>query len=155
MKKVLITLLSVAVAACLCACGSGDKKSSSESASAAESSQATSSGNTGNADKFVMSQKQVASTLQGTWGNQEHYRDKLQFDENLGFTHFMDKEKHYGTAVLDENSGMLEITYDDDYLPKKSYVWVDSLGNVSANTWYVDGGTFAFGDKVYIRDMEF
>ena len=29
--------------------------------------------------------------------------------------------------------------------------WVDSKKQLNANTWYVDGGTFAFGGTIYIR----
>ena len=45
---------------------------------------------------------------------------------------------------------MLTLTYSDN--TENSYVWVDSKSQINVNTWYVDGGTFAFGGTVYIKD---
>ena len=46
---------------------------------------------------------------------------------------------------------MMTVTYANNAFPEKSYVWVDSKKQLNANTWYVDGGTFAFGGTIYIR----
>ena len=155
MKKILIALFSAALILSLSACSGSGSSSKQESESSEASQESSQSVSTGNKDKFVMSKKQVGDTHEGLWSSQENYKEKIRFDSDFGFTHYIDKDIHKGTAELNEGSGMLTFRYDDGFKDEKSYIWVDTLGNVNSNTWYIDGGTFAFGNMVMIRDMDF
>ena len=145
MKQIVSLLLAALFVFSLCACGSKKKTAPAP----ADSSATEAAGNT---DAFSISENQLESTLTGGWVNQNSETDKLQFADGLSFTHYIDGEVHTGKATLNKQSGMLTFTYDDDYRDEKAYIWVDSLQHANANTWYIDGGTFACGGVTYIRD---
>ncbi len=144
MKRLWIIPAAAVLGASLLFAGCGQKKSS---APPSESSAAV-----GNTDAFSISEEQLSSTLGGAWVDQNSETNKLQFTDGLSFTHEFDGESHTGKATLNGQSGMLTFTYDDGWRAEKSYIWVDSLQNAGANTWYIDGGTFACGGTIYIRD---
>lgn len=123
----------------LCACG-GEKQPESTAQ--------------GNEASFNITQNHLSDVVKGAWVNQNDLNDKIKIGDDLSLTHFDKADKHTGKAALDEKSGMLTITYDDSFRDEKTYIWVDSKKELNANTWYVDGGTFAFGGTVYIKDME-
>ena len=140
MKKLwLAALAGMLCASVLCACGEEKKPESAAQ---------------GNAASFNITENHLTDVIKGAWVNQNDLNDKIKIGDDLTLTRFDKADKHMGKAALDEKSGMLTITYDDDFQPEKTYIWVDSKKELSANTWYVDGGTFAFGGTVYIKDME-
>lgn len=143
MKKLICAALACMLClSLLCACGGSDKSGGDSAAQ-------------GNQASFNITENQLTEVVKGAWVNQNDLNDKLKIDENLSLTAFQKADKHTGRVTLDEKSGMLTITYDDGYQPEKTYIWVDSKKELSANTWYVDGGTFAFGNTVYVKDLEF
>lgn len=155
MKKLILSLCTAGLALSLCACGNADNTSSAPSSAAETAAPVTEQASVagGNQSAFSMTKDALVAALEGTWVNQSDLTEKLRFDADLGVTRFSGSERKTGTATLDENSGMLTLRYDgeDD---EKTYIWVDSLDNLNANTWYVDGGTFAIGGSTYIRDLE-
>ena len=134
-------LAAVMCAGVLCACG---EKDSDKTGSAPAK---------GNASAFNLDESHLKSVLACSWVNQNDLDETIKFNGDLSFTHSAGGESHDGKAELNEQSGMLKLVYDDGAFPEKSYVWVDSLSNANANTWYVDGGTFSFGGKSFIKDM--
>ena len=142
MKRLAAAVLAaVMCAGVLCACGEKEPdKSSSASAK-------------GNASAFNLDESHLKSVLACSWVNQDNLEETIKFDDDLSYTHTTNGEPLTGKAELDEKSGMLKLTYDNDILPENTYIWVDSLKNANANTWYVDGGTFSFGGKTFIKDM--
>lgn len=147
MKKIIAAAASCALCLSLFA-GCGDNGSSSAS-SQAETKAA------GNASAFNLSESHIKGVLACAWVNQNDLNEKIKFTDGLSFTHYIKGDRYTGKAALDEKGGLLTLTYDDGAFGEKAYVWVDSLGNVNSNTWYVDGGTFAFGGKTFIKDVEF
>ena len=109
----------------------------------------------GNASAFNLSESHIKGVLACAWVNQNDLNEKIKFTDGLSFTHYIKGDRYTGKAALDEKGGLLTLTYDYDALGEKAYVWVDSLSNINSNTWYVDGGTFAFGGKTFIKDVEF
>ena len=161
MKKLLFILLAAALGVtALCAC-SNDIKTESAAAETAAAEQTTEAEPTlsnetlppGNEASFGMSAAQLGESLSGTWVNQVDFTDKIRFDRDLTFTHFKGSDQRAGKAELDEGNGMLAFHYDDG-ADSKTYIWVDNAANLNANTWYIDGGTFAFGGKTFFRDLE-
>ena len=151
MTYIMKRIIAAAAACALCLslfAGCGDDGSSSAS-SQAETKAA------GNASAFNLSESHIKGVLACAWVNQNDLNEKIKFNDDLDFTHYIKSDRYSGKATLDEKGGLLTLTYDDDALPEKAYVWVDSLSNINANTWYVDGGTFAFGGKTFIKDVEF
>ena len=147
MKRIIAAAASCALCLSLFA-GCGDNGSSSAS-SQAETKAA------GNASAFNLSESHIKGVLACAWVNQNDLNEKIKFNDDLDFTHYIKSGRYSGKATLDEKGGLLTLTYDDGAFAEKAYVWVDSLGNVNSNTWYVDGGTFAFGGKTFIKDVEF
>ena len=147
MKRIIAAAASCALCLSLFA-GCGDSGSSSAS-SQAETKAA------GNASAFNLSESHIKGVLACAWVNQNDLNEKIKFNDDLDFTHYIKSDRYSGKAALDEKGGLLTLTYDDGAFAEKAYVWVDSLGNVNSNTWYVDGGTFAFGGKTFIKDVEF
>lgn len=154
-KKSLTAAVAGLMCACvLCACGNEQTENSAAAQPASAASAASEVSAQGNQSAFNMDKSLLSQTLAGAWVSQSDYNDKIKFNEDLSFTHFVGAQRLSGKAVLNETGGLLELTYDNDARPQKSYVWVDSLEQLSANTWYVDGGTFGFGGVKYIKDME-
>lgn len=153
-----IFCVAAAVVLCtglLCACGGENKSESSQgSIQASKSAQGASSQAADSTSAVDLSESHLKNALACAWVNKSDYNEKIKFKDDLTFTHFIKADRHSGTATLDEKSGLLTVAYDDEYMPEKSYAWVDSLKNVNADTWYVDGGTFAFGGATFIKDME-
>ena len=118
----------------LCACGQARTESSQW----------------GNAAPFNMDTNHVGGVLLGAWVNPDNAVDRIPFADDLSFTRQDGGAKSEGKATLNEANGMLTLTYSDN--TENSYVWVDSKSQINVNTWYVDGGTFAFGGTVYIKD---
>lgn len=131
-------LAAVICAGVLCACGDKDSGSSAASAN-------------GNASAFNLDESHLKGVLACSWVNQNDLDETIKFNDDLSFTHNTGGESHGGKAELDEKSGLLKLTYDDGAFPERTYIWVDSLRNANANTWYVDGGTFSFGGTTYIK----
>ena len=151
MTYIMKRIIAAAAACALCLslfAGCGDDGSSSAS-SQAETKAA------GNASAFNLSESHIKGVLACAWVNQNDLNEKIKFTDGLSFTHYIKADRYTGKAALDEKGGLLTFTYDDGAFAEKAYVWVDSLGNVNSNTWYVDGGTFAFGGKTFIKDVEF
>lgn len=151
MTYIMKRILAAAAACALCLgllAGCGDS-GSSDASSQAETQAAT------NAAPFNLSESHLKGVLACAWVNQNDLNEKLKFSDDLSFTHYIKADRYSGKASLDEKGGLLTLTYDNDAFAEKAYVWVDSLGNVNSNTWYVDGGTFAFGGKTFIKDVEF
>lgn len=151
MKSKIKRILAAAAASALCvsllaACGDGDGSSKASSQAQTQAS--------GNASAFNLSESHIKSVLACAWVNRNDLNEKIKFSDDLTFTHYNKADRYSGKAALDEKGGLLTLSYDDDALPEKAYVWVDSLSNINANTWYVDGGTFAFGGKIFIKDVE-
>lgn len=145
MKK----LLTAAIAAALCVsmlCACGDDHNNQT-----ENSEATRQGNQAS---FNISTDGLKDIIKGAWVNQDDLDEKIKIGDDLSLTYYQKADKHEGTVTLDEKSGMLTVKYDDTFCPVKTYIWVDSKSQLSANTWYVDGGTFAFGNTIYIKDYE-
>ena len=161
MKKIALMLLAAVMGACaLCSCGNEQKPSSPAAVSHTEAEQTTTAdieiteAPKGNAGAFSMDTKQLGEILNGFWMNQVSYTEKIRFAEDLTFIFYDGGTRHNGKATLNENGGTLEIAFDDDFAPAKTYIWVDNPANVNANTWYVNGSTFAFGGKTYIRSTD-
>ena len=161
MKRIVCAVMSAALClSLLCACG--DDGSSSEAASQAAAAQGGAAQNgapdqggaaqQGNDSSFNLSESHLQSVLACAWANKSDYNEKIQFAEDLSFTHFIKGERIAGKAELDESSGTLTMKYDGEARPTQSYAWVDKLSNVNAATWYVDGGTFAYGGNTFIKD---
>ncbi len=131
-------LAAVMCAGILCACGSKESESSAASAN-------------GNASAFNLDESHLKSVLVCSWVNQDNLEETIKFNDDLSFTHNTNHEALDGKAELDEKSGILKMTYDKDMLPERTFIWVDSLSNANGNTWYVDGGTFSFGGKTFIK----
>ena len=151
MTYIMKRIIAAAAACALCLslfAGCGDDGSSSAS-SQAETKAA------GNASACNLSESHIKGVLACAWVNQNDLNEKIKFTDGLSFTHYIKGDRYTGKATLDEKGGLLPLTYDDGAFAEKAYVWVDSLGNVNSNTWYVDGGTFAFGGKTFIKDVEF
>ena len=138
MKKSLIALLAVVLCAC-CLCGCG--KSETESQGSVQ----------GNAAPFNMDTSRLSGVLGGSWVNQDSPDDRLELAADLSFTQTDGDSTKTGSIKINEEGGMMTVTYADNALPETTYIWVDSKKQLNANTWYVDGGTFAFGGKIYIR----
>ena len=152
MTYIMKRIFTAAAAAALCLslfAGCGDGGSSSAASSKAETKAS------GNAAPFNLSESHIKGVLACAWVNQNDLNEKIKFGDDLSFTHYIKGDRYQGKATLDEKGGLLTLTYDNDAFAEKAYVWVDSLGNVNSNTWYVDGGTFAFGGKTFIKDVEF
>lgn len=132
-----MTAAAVLMLFALCACGNESSANSSKA---------------GNGSAFAMTDSQLKSALAGSWVNQNNLDEKLTVHEDLTLEKTVGSEKQSGSAVLDEKTGMLTIKLGNG--DGKSYVWVDSMSNLSINTWYIDGGTFAFGNATYIKDMD-
>lgn len=140
MKKTLLALLAILLCACcLGACGTAGE------------SQAQTPDTQGNAAPFNMDTSHLSGVLGGSWVNQNNPDDRLELANDLSFTHTTGGSTYTGAVKINETGGMMTVTYADNALPEKSYVWVDSKKQLNANTWYVDGGTFAFGGAIYIR----
>lgn len=105
----------------------------------------------GNNDSFNMNAKQLSGIVAGAWVNRDDPDETVTVHEDFSFVHRRGKKDHNGKMTLKETSGMLTVTYDDSFLPEKTYVWVDNKKNINANTWYVDGGSFSFGGAYYIK----
>ena len=153
MTYIMKRIFTAAAAAALCLslfAGCGDGGGSSSAASSKAETKAS-----GNAAPFNLSESHIKGVLACAWVNQNDLNEKIKFNDDLDFTHYIKSDRYSGKATLDEKGGLLTLTYDDDAFAEKAYVWVDSLGNVNSNTWYVDGGTFAFGGKTFIKDVEF
>ena len=151
MTYIMKRIIAAAAACALCLsllAGCGGNGSSAAS-SQAETQAAT------NAAPFNLSESHLKGVLACAWVNQNDLNEKIKFNDDLDFTHYIKADRYSGKAALDEKGGLLTLTYDDDAFAENAYVWVDSLGNVNSNTWYVDGGTFAFGGKTFIKDVEF
>ena len=138
MKKLCITLLAIMLCAC-CLCGCG--KSETESQGSVQ----------GNAAPFNMDTSHLSGVLGGSWVNQDSPDDRLELAADLSFTQTGGDSTKTGSIKINEEGGMMTVTYADNALPEKTYIWVDSKKQLNANTWYVDGGTFAFGGKIFIR----
>ena len=138
MKKLCITLLAIMLCAC-CLCGCG--KSETESQGSVQ----------GNAAPFNMDTSRLSGVLGGSWVNQDSPDDRLELAADLSFTQTDGDSTKTGSIKINEEGGMMTVTYADNALPEKTYIWGDSKKQLNANTWYVDGGTFAFGGKIYIR----
>jgi|GEM_PF-3891207 len=138
MKKLCITLLAIMLCAC-CLCGCG--KSETESQGSVQ----------GNAAPFNMDTSRLSGVLGGSWVNQDSPDDRLELAADLSFTQTDGDSTKTGSIKINEEGGMMTVTYADNALPEKTYIWVDSKKQLNANTWYVDGGTFAFGGKIFIR----
>lgn len=137
MKKSLIALLAVVLCACcLCACGNAEESQTSAQ---------------GNAAPFSMDTSHLSGTLSGSWVNQNDPDDRLELGSDFSFTHTTGGNTYTGAVKINEKGGMMTVTYANNAFPEKSYAWVDSKKQLNANTWYVDGGTFAFGGTIYIR----
>lgn len=144
MKKIITAVIAAALCAVLlCACGNDEKSTGSSEAPSQ-----------GNAASFNETQSRLAGVLAGAWINQDDLNDKIKFSDDLSLVCFVKADRHEGKASIDDSNGMLTIHFNDGFADDKTYVWVDSKGEVNANTWYVDGGTFAYGGKFYIKDME-
>ena len=161
MKRIALILLAAAMGVCaLCSCGSEEKPSSQAAASQTEAQQETTAdveiteAPKGNAGAFSMDTKQLSEILNGFWMNQVSFTEKIRFAEDLTFIFYDGGNRHNGKATLNEASGALEISFEDDFAPAKTYIWVDNPANVNANTWYVNGSTFAYGGKTYIRSND-
>lgn len=159
MKRALLILFSAACVFALSACGEKGSEAQSSAESTAAQTQAQTEAQSqasaqGNAAAFSMSKEQLSSSLKGTWVSQADYTEKLRFEEDLTFTLFLGGSNSKGEASIDETSGILSVKYSDGVREDKSFIWVDSQANLSANTWYIDGGTFALGNTIYIRDLE-
>ena len=161
MKRLALILLAAAMGACaLCSCGNEEKPSSQAAASQTEAQQETTAdveiteAPKGNADAFSKDTKQRSDLLNGLWMNQVRFTEKIRFAEDLTFIFYDGGNRHNGKATLNEASGALEISFEDDFAPAKTYIWVDNPANVNANTWYVNGSTFAYGGKTYIRSND-
>ena len=153
MKKIICAVIAAALClSLLCACGNSG---SSDAEASSKASAAVSAAQQGNESAFNLSESHLQSVLACAWVNQNDFNEKIKFDEGLGFIHFIKGKRFSGKAELNENSGLLTMKYDDDARPEQTYVWVDKLSNVSAGTWYVDGGTFACGGTVFVKDVEF
>ncbi len=153
MTYIMKRIFTAAAAAALCLslfAGCGDGGGSSSAASSKAETKAS-----GNAAPFNLSESHIKGVLACAWVNQNDLNEKIKFGDDLSFTHYIKADRYQGKAALDEKGGLLTLTYDDGAFAEKAYVWVDSLGNVNSNTWYVDGGTFAFGGKTFIKDVEF
>ena len=147
MKRIITAVIAAALCAVLlCACGEGEKATVSSSGDNASSQ--------GNAASFNQTQSRLAGVLAGSWINQDDLNDKIKISEDLSIVCFDKADRHEGKASIDDSSGMLTIHYDDGFADDRTYVWVDSKNEVNSNTWYVDGGTFAYGGRFYIKDME-
>ena len=154
MKKIICAVTAAALClSLLCACGDGGSSSSADDSAQGGVSDATAQ--QGNESAFNLSESHLQSVLACAWVNQNDFNEKIKFDDDLGFTHFIKGDRFTGKAVLNDANGLLTMKYDDDARPEHTYVWVDNLNNVNANTWYVDGGTFAFGGAVFVKDVEF
>ena len=154
MKKIICAVTAAALClSLLCACGDGGSSSSADDSAQGGKSEVTAQ--QGNESAFNLSESHLQSVLACAWVNQNDFNEKIKFDDGLGFTHFIKGDRFTGAAKLNEASGLLTMKYDDDARPEQTYVWVDNLNNVNANTWYVDGGTFAFGGAVFVKDVEF
>ena len=160
MKKLIALALVICTALSMTACGEKGSDEPSESeidetlVLAKTQPKTQQSDAQGNASAFSMSDEQVKTSLAGTWVNQNDYTEKIRFGEDLTFTLFLGGNNSEGTASVDTGSGILSVKYSDGARDDKNYVWVDSRDNLSANTWYIDGGTFALGNTIYIRDLE-
>ena len=160
MKRAFLILLSAAFIFVLAACGEKGSAEPSESeidetlVLAKNQPKTQQSDAQGNASAFSMTDEQVKTSLAGTWVNQNDYTEKIRFGEDLTFTLFLGGNNSEGTASVDTGSGILSVKYSDGARDDQNYVWVDSRYNLSANTWYIDGGTFALGNTIYIRDLE-
>ena len=160
MKRAFLILLSAAFIFAMAACGEKGSAEPSESETeetlviAKTQPETQQSSAQGNASAFSMSKDQLSSSLEGTWVSQSDYTEKLRFGNDMSFTLFLGSENSKGEASVDENSGILSVTYSGGVREDKNYIWVDSQANLSANTWYIDGGTFALGNTIYIRDLE-
>lgn len=149
MKRIFTAAAAAALFLSLFAgCGDGGGSSSAPSSKAETKA-------SGNAAPFNLSESHIKGVLACAWVNQNDLNEKIKFGDDLSFTHYIKGDRYQGKATLDEKGGLLTLTYDDGAFAEKAYVWVDSLGNVNSNTWYVDGGTFAFGGKTFIKDVEF
>ena len=140
MKKVLLTLLAVLLCGC-CLCGCGKSEAESESQSSAQ----------GNAAPFNMDASHLGGVLGGAWVNQDNPDDRLEVADDLSFKQTDGGSTYAGSIKIDGKGGMMTVTYAENAFPEKAYVWVDSKKQLNVNTWYVDGGTFAFGGKIFIR----
>lgn len=161
MKKIALMILAAAIGVCaLCSCGNEEKPSSQAAASQTEAQQNTAAdvditeAPKGNSSEFNMDTKQLSELLNGFWMNQVSFTEKIRFADDLTFIFYDGGNRHNGKATLNENGGTLEISFEDDFMPAKTYIWVDNPANVNANTWYVNGSTFAFGGKTYIRSND-
>ena len=145
MKKIITAVIAAALCAVLlCACGNDENSTGSSSEAQSQ----------GNAASFNETQSRLAGVLAGAWINQDDLNDKIKISEDLSIVCFDKADRHKGKASIDDSSGMLTIHYDDGFADDRTYVWVDSKNEVNSNTWYVDGGTFAYGGRFYIKDME-
>ena len=135
MKRILILAAAAVMLFMLSACGNDNNASSSK---------------TGNESAFAMTASQLKSALAGSWVNQNNLDEKLTVNEDFTLEKTAGSEKQSGSVTLNESTGMLNVKIGND---SKSYVWVDSTANLSTNTWYIDGGTFVFGNTTYIKDM--
>ena len=142
MRKIIAALLAVMLClGALCACGEQEK---TESAASAQ----------GNEASFNITAGGLTEVIKGAWVNQDDLDEKIKIGDDLSFTYFMKADRHEGKVELDEKSGMLTVTFDDSFRPVRTYIWVENKSDLNANTWYVDGGTFAFGGAVFIKDLE-
>lgn len=138
MKKTAFLLIAALLCgSLLCACGSGDSSAASFQ---------------GNSDSFHMDAQQLTGTVAGDWVNRDDPDETVTVRDDGSLVHRRGGQEHNGKLSLNEQTGLLTVAYDDGFLPEKTYVWVDSKKNISANTWYVDGGSFAFGGVYYIRN---
>lgn len=138
MKRIFILAVAAIMLFMLGACSNDNSASSSKA---------------GNESAFVMTNSQLKSALVGSWVNQNNLDEKLKVNEDFTLEKTIGSEKQFGSVELNESTGILYVKFDNDANGSKSYVWVDSTANLSTNTWYIDGGTFAFGNTTYIKDM--
>ena len=141
MKRITALCAALLCAALPCACGAKSSSSKAESSAAVK---------TGNTDDFNITASQLGDALTGDWISQDQSKS-LAVSQDLSFRLSDGSGDSTGIMTLDERSGMLTVRFGDGAAEEKTYIWVDSYKNVSANTWYIDGGKFALGDTTYIR----
>lgn len=112
MKRIIAAAASCALCLSLFA-GCGDNGSSSAS-SQAETKAA------GNASAFNLSESHIKGVLACAWVNQNDLNEKIKFNDDLDFTHYIKSDRYSGKATLDEKGGLLTLTYDDDAFAEKS-----------------------------------